>query len=500
MHTIDWQKRAQKFIPNITNFIEGRCLNIPNGHSIDKYSPRDGRLLYELPIGTQKEIEQAVSSARRAFRDKRWRGIPLHERQDVLNKFADLIDTHRETFGLYESLDAGKPISQALGEVPMASGLIREAVNSAERLFSPYVSDLAYCTYNLRNPVGVVGAIIPWNYPLMIAALKIGPALIMGNSLILKPSEYTSLSAGFLAVLAVEAGIPPGVLNIVNGAGPTVGASLALHPDVDLLSFTGSSGTGKQMQIAAGQSNMKRLLLECGGKSPYIVFDDCPTDLDMLADDIIGRAFQNQSQNCMAGSRLLMQQGIKEKLLAKILDKIKHHVPKDILDPSTIFGAMIHEAHLNKVLAYINSGKKEGATLIHGGNRVNVETGMSSEGFYVEPTIFDDVTPCQKIAREEIFGPILSILTFNSEQEAVDLANNSPFGLAAYVATENIGRVERLSKEINAGSIMFLATSEPVNCMRELGREGRGESGYGVEGGMLGLASYSVNTSVHKWT
>ena len=192
----------------------------------------------------------------------------------------------------------------------------------------------------------------------MIAALKIGSALIMGNSLVLKPSEYTSLSAGYIAALALEAGIPPGVLNVVHGIGQTVGAALALHSDVDLLSFTGSSATGKLMQIAAGQSNMKRLLLECGGKSPYIVFDDCPTDLDMLADDIVATAFQNQSQNCMAGSRLLIQNSIKETLLPKIIEKAQQYIPQDTLDPKTTFGAMIHEAHLNKVLAYIDSGEE----------------------------------------------------------------------------------------------------------------------------------------------
>jgi acyl-CoA reductase-like NAD-dependent aldehyde dehydrogenase len=299
----------------------------------------------------------------------------------------------------------------------------------------------------------------------------------------------------------LEAGVPPGVLNLVHGAGHTVGATLARHRDVGLLSFTGSSATGKQIQIAAGQSNMKRLILECGGKSPYIVFDDCPADLDMLAADIVGTAFQNQSQNCMAGSRLLIQESIKEKLLPKIIEQTAQFIPQDPLDPNTTFGAMIHQTHMEKVLAYIDSGDKEGATRIVGGKRVHVDTGSKeSDGFYIEPTIFDNVNPQQKIAQEEIFGPVLSVLTFNTEQEAIELANDSCYGLAAYVATENMGRAQRLAHDINAGTVMFMSGSTPVASFRELGKEGHRESGFGVEGGLFGLASYSLSTSVHQWT
>ena len=500
MSAIDWRQRAQNIDLNIRNLIEGKYGAGTQSEIFQKYSPRDGNLLYQVSVGTSAEIELAIASAKQAYSDKRWRGLSLYQRQAALRKLADLIDSHQDTFSLYECLDAGKPITQAQGEVAMASDILRDAADDAKQLVSPYVADGAYCTYQLRKPVGVVGAIIPWNYPLVIAALKIGSALIMGNSLVLKPSEYTSLSAGYLAALALEAGIPPGVLNVVHGVGQTVGAALAYHRDVDLLSFTGSSATGKQMLIAAGQSNMKRLLLECGGKSPYLIFDDCPADLDMLAADIVFKAFQNQSQNCMAGSRLLIQASIKEKLLPKVIEQAAQFIPQDPLDPDTTFGAMIHEAHMNKVLAYIDNGEKEGATLIHGGKRIHVDTSGDGEGFYVEPTIFDNVNPGQKIAREEIFGPVLSVLTFSTEQEAIKLANNSCFGLAAYIATENMGRIQRLSQDINAGSVMFLTTSEPSDCMREFGREGHRESGFGAEGGMLGLESYSLNTSVHQWT
>ena len=501
MTTIDWHQRAKNADLTIHHIIEGEHIEPTPGETIQKYAPRDGSLLYPLSVGTTADMERAIASAKQAHKDKRWRGLPLHQRQTALRKLADLMDAHQNTFALYECLDSGKPITQALGEVIQASGMLREAAEGADKLFSAYTADGAYCAYQLRKPVGVVGAIIPWNYPLVIAALKIGPALIMGNSLVLKPSEYTSLSAAYLGTLALEAGIPPGVLNVVHGIGQTVGATLAHHPDVDLLSFTGSSATGKQIQIAAGQSNMKRLLLECGGKSPYLIFDDCPTDLDMLAADIVATGLQNQSQNCMASSRLLVQDSIKEKLLPKLIEQAAQFVPQDPLDPNTIFGAMIHEAHMNKVLAYIDSGEKEGATRIAGGKRVHVDTGnVDSEGFYIEPTIFDDVNPQQKIAQEEIFGPVLSVLTFNTEQEAIELANNTSYGLAAYVATENMGRAQRLSQDLNAGTIMFTSSSTPAPCFRELGKEGHRESGFGIEGGLLGLTSYSLSTSVHQWT
>ena len=501
MTATDWHQRAQNTHFSIHNIIDGKQVKPTPGEAFQKYAPRDGSLFYQFPVGSPTEMEQAVASAKQAYQDKRWRGLPLHERQAALRKLADLVDSDQDTFALYGCLDAGKPISKALGEVTTASGMLREAADGADKLFSPYAADGAYCAYQLRKPVGVVGAIIPWNYPLMIAALKIGPALVMGNSLVIKPSEYTSLSAAHLATLALEAGIPPGVLNIVHGIGQTVGTALAHHRDVDLLSFTGSSATGKQIQIASGQSNMKRLLLECGGKSPYLIFEDCPEDLDMLAEDIAFTAFQNQSQNCMAGSRLLIQDSIKEKLLPKVIEQAAQFVPQDILDPHTNFGAMIHEAHMNKVLAYIDSGAKEGATLVAGGKRVHIDTGtIDSEGFYIEPTIFDNVNPKQKIAQEEIFGPVLSVMTFSTEEEAIALANDSCYGLAAYVATENMGRARRLSQDINAGSVMFVSSSTPTACYRELGKEGHRESGFGAEGGLLGLASYSLTTSVHQWT
>ena len=500
MIPIDWHQRAEQADLSINHCIEGELVALTEGETIDKISPRNGSLLYSLPVGTPTEVERVITSARQAYQDKRWRGLALHQRKAVLNKLADLIDENQDTFALYECLDAGKPITQALGEVQQASGMLRETADSADKLFSPYQADGSYCAYHLHKPVGVVGAITAWNYPLIIAIVKLGPALIMGNSLVLKPSEHTSLSTGFLAVLALEAGVPPGVFNVVHGAGHTVGSALAHHHEVDLLSFTGSSATGKQIQIAAGQSNMKRLLLECGGKSPYLIFDDCPGDLDKLATSIVSQAFHNQSQNCMASSRLLIQASVKEKLLPKIIEQTAQRIPQDPLNPDTTFGALIHEAHINKVLAYIDRGEQEGATRICGGKRVHVDTGTKTEGFYIEPTIFDQVNPQQKIAQEEIFGPVLSVIAFNTEEEAIALANNTCYGLATYIATENMGRAQRLSQEIQAGFMMITSTSTPVDCFRDIGKEGHRQSGFGPEGALPGLLSYSLSTAVHQWT
>lgn len=501
METSNWHLRAKVTDFSAYSVIDGKNSCSIGQKSVNKYSPRDGSLLYKIPFGKTEHASEAVKIARESFRDKRWRGSSLHHRKAIIRKLANLVEVNQETFALYECLDTGKPISQALGEVIEASAILRDAADGADKLFSPYFADGNYCAYQLRKPLGVVGAIVSWNYPLVLAALKIGPALIMGNSLVLKPSECASLSAGYLATLALEAGVPPGVFNVVQGAGHVVGSTLAKHPDVDLLSFTGSSKIGKQIQMAAGQSNMKRLLLECGGKSPYLVFDDCPEDLDAIATDIVSMAFHNQSANCIAGTRLVIQDSIKEELLSKVIEQAASKIPQDPLDPDTTFGAIINEAHMNKVLAFIENGKRQGAHVVHGGSRVMVKAPEACEtGFYIEPTIFDHVDPQQSLAREEIFGPVLSVFTFNDEAKAIELANSSSFGLAAYLATENAGRAHRLSQEINAGLIMVVATSEPSDSYHEIGKEGLRESGFGIEGGLQGLNSYSAAVAVHQWS
>ena len=496
MSTTDWLMKAKNTDLRIRNFIDGHYSDTPSGDSlISKYSPRDGSLLYQFSAGVEADVDQAVASAKAALDDGRWSRISVHQRKKVLFKLADLLEVHKEELALYECLDVGKPISNALnGDIPGAADAIRVAAEGSDKLFSSSYSDGPGPTlaYHVRKPVGVVGAIVGWNFPLSLAATKIGPALAMGNSVVLKPSEFSSLSAGRLAELAVEAGMPPGVFNVIHGAGATVGVPLAQHDDVDLLTFTGSSATGKQIMIAAGQSNMKRVMVECGGKSPYLVFEDCPDDLDVVAANIAGSAFSNQGEVCSAGTRLLIHESMKDRLLPKVIEKAKAIVAGDPLDPSSTFGCMINEAHMEKVLRYIKSGEEEGATLILGGNRVREESG----GFYIEPTIFDSVDPKQKIAQEEIFGPVLSVFTFRDEAEAIALANSTCFGLAAYVATTDIARSQRLGQRLHAGCIIVLSTSTPQGGGVGPGNEAQKQSGFGVETKLAGLASYTVSSTM----
>ena len=507
MTTINWSMRARDTDLRIRNFMEGDHVShsVDNNTIVDlgenpvtKYSPRDGRLLYTFPAGDSTDVDRAVASARQAFENGSWRTLPCYQRKAVLTTLADLVETHKEELALLECLDVGKPISSALDDIAFVVGCLKSTAEMADKLRSASGADGGNFSYQLRKPIGVVAGIVGWNYPLVLAIQKIAPALVMGNSLVLKPSEFSSLSASRLAALAIEAGVPPGVFNVVHGRGTTVGAALAHHPDVDMLTFTGSSATGKQMMIAAGQSNMKRLMLECGGKSPYIVFDDCPDDLDFIAADIVETAFPNQGERCSAGTRLLIQESIKEKLLPKIIEHTKKIIPLDPLNPDTTFGALINETQLNKVLAYIDSGKEEGAELIYGGQRVEVTTEeTASQGYYLQPAIFDNVNPQQRIAQEEIFGPVLSIFTFKDEEEAIQLANNSSFGLAAYIATENLGRANRLAQSLDAGLIVIVGTASPSAGGIDLGVEPHKESGFGMEGGLAGLTAYTVSSSVH---
>ena len=495
MKSDNWHHRVKEFDLVVRNFIDGSYCECRGRNTLAKYSARDGKWLYELKIGDGQEVEQAVANAKVAVGEGRWSRLPVGERKAVLLKLADLIDAHKEEFALYECLDVGKPISNALkADVPSAAAAIRSAAEGADKLFSLAYSDGPgpNLAYQMRKPVGVVGAIVGWNFPLSLAATKVGPALAMGNSIVLKPSEFTSLSASRLAELAFEAGVPAGVFNVVNGVGETVGAALANHNAVDLLSFTGSSATGKQLLMSAGRSNMKRLMLECGGKSPYLVFEDCPEDLDAVAANLVSRAFHNQGEVCSAGTRLLIQEGIKDRLLPKIIERAKAMVPGDPFDRATTFGALMNEAHMEKVLGYIENGRGEGAEIILGGNRVRHSTG----GFYVEPTIFDNVDPKHRIAQEEIFGPVLSVFTFRDEAEAIELANDTCFGLAAFVATTDLARSQRLGQRLNAGSIVILGSSGPQGGGVSPGSEAHKQSGFGVESSLAGLASYTLSSTL----
>ena len=488
----NWHQRVRDTQFQVRNLIGGE-FSEPSGSPIEKYAAYNGELLYQFGGGSAAEVDLAVASAREAFSDGRWRNKPVYERQAVLHKLADLVEENREQLGLYESLDVGKPITAGLNDdIGRTLHQLRGAAKGLDNLLQPSGVRGNDIAYQHRKPHGVVGAIVGWNYPLTLAASKVGPALAMGNSLVLKPSEFTSLSAVRLAELALEAGVPPGVFNVVHG-GAAIGGALAMHMDVDMLTFTGSSATGKKIMVAAGQSNMKRVHLECGGKSPYLVFDDCPDDLDWMAQELVGAAFPNQGALCISSTRLLIQEGIKERLMDKIVEHTAKIKPADPLDPNTSFGAIMNEAHMNKVLGYVDRAAADGARHLYGGEQVLRNTG----GFYLTPAVFDNVEPNSCIAQEETFGPLVSAISFKDEAEALAIANNSTFGLAAYVATTNLSRGHRVAQNLNAGIVLVSGDAVDANDFVNLGIEPQRQSGMGFEGGRGGLEAYSVVSAIH---
>jgi len=407
-------------------------------------------VLAQVASCDQADAERAVASARAAFEAGSWAKLAPAKRKAVLIRFADLLEANREGLALLETLDMGKPIgdSQAV-DIPGAARALRWSGEAIDKIYDEVAAtphdQLGLVT---REPVGVVAAIVPWNFPLMMACWKLGPALATGNSVVLKPSEKSPLTAIRIAQLAIDAGIPAGVLNVLPGYGHTVGKALALHMDVDTLVFTGSTRVAKQLMIYAGESNMKRVWLEAGGKSPNIVFADAP-DLQAAAQAAAGAIAFNQGEVCTAGSRLLVERSIKERFLPMVVEALKGWKPGNPLDPATNVGALVDTQQLNTVLGYIDAGRQAGAQVLIGGQRTLEETG----GLYVEPTIFDGVDNAMKIAQEEIFGPVLSVISFDSAEEAVAIANDTPYGLAAAVWTADLSKAHRTARALRAGSV-----------------------------------------------
>jgi acyl-CoA reductase-like NAD-dependent aldehyde dehydrogenase len=449
-----WHARAAALKINGDAFIDGRYQPAVLGERFDCLSPIDGRLLARVAACDTADADLAVTAARRAFEQRVWAGQTPGERKRVLQRFADLLLEHRDELALLETLDMGKPIADSMTvDIPATARCIAwyaEAIDKVYDEVAPTGEDaLALIT---RQPVGVVAAIVPWNFPLIMAAWKIGPALAAGNSLILKPSEKSPLSAIRIAELASAAGIPDGVFNVLPGYGHTVGKALALHMDVDCVAFTGSTRTGKLMLQYSGQSNMKRVWLECGGKSPNIILADCP-DLDRAAASAASAIFFNQGEMCSAGSRLIVEAGVRDAVLEKILAAARGFEPGDPLDPATRLGAIVDETQLNTVLRYIESGRSEGGQVLTGGRQALTE----SKGYYVEPTVFGDVRPEMRIAREEIFGPVLAAMTVADAEEAVRVGNSVIYGLAAAVWTRDITRAHRMARALRSGLVY-------VNC------------------------------------
>ncbi|WP_421709299.1 aldehyde dehydrogenase [Algihabitans sp.] len=435
-------------------FIGGRYVDAASGETFDCISPVDGRVLTQVAACGTEDVDRAVKAARAAFESGAWRDMAPARRKAKLLKFAELIKAHHDELALLETLDMGKPIGDSHAiDVPATVNCIRWYAEAADKIYDEVApTDPKILAMIRREPVGVVAAIVPWNFPMIMAAWKIGPALASGNSLILKPAEQSSLSAIRIAELAAEAGIPEGVFQVVPGLGEQAGKALGLHEDVDAIAFTGSGEVGKLLLQYSGQSNMKRVALECGGKTPHIVLADT-SDLDQAAEAAAWGIFFNQGEVCNAGSRLLVQESIKDALMEKLLNISRSIKVGNPLDPKTKMGAIVDRDQMDKVLRYIGIGQQEGAQLVLGGQQVQTAEG----GYYVEPTVFDRVDNKMTIAREEIFGPVLSTLTFKDAEEGLKIANDTVYGLAAAVWTKNIDTAHKMARGLRAGSVW-------VNC------------------------------------
>lgn len=451
---IEWQDKATNLDIRAQLLIDGKLVDALSGKTFASISPGDGRHLADVACGGLEDVDRAVAVARKAFEDGRWSGQAPAERKLVLRRFADTIRAHRDELALLETLDMGKPIADSTSiDVRAVSNCFDWYGEAIDKIYDE-IAPTAHNTIALitKEPLGVVAAVVPWNFPMLMASWKVAPALATGNSVILKPAEQSSLSAIRLAELALEAGIPPGVFNVVTGNGPEVGRALGLHMDVDGLFFTGSTQVGKYFMEYSAQSNLKRLGLELGGKSPNVILSSY-RDTEHAATTSAQSAFFNQGEMCTCPSRLVVERSIHDEVLETLVKVAKTFVPGNPLDPSTNMGALVDERHTDRVMQFVDFARKDGADIATGGSR----TRQSSGGCYVEPTIFSNANNGMRVAQDEIFGPMLTVIAVEDVDEAIKVANESCFGLASAVWTDDLATVHKVSKGIRAGLVY-------VNC------------------------------------
>lgn len=486
----DIAERLARLAPPSRAVIDGDLVEAVSGATFHNVSPCNGQVLNLVTACQAEDVERAIAGARAAFEDGRWRDQGPREKKAVLFRLAELMERDADELALLESLDVGKPISDARNvDIPLAINTCRWYAEALDKVYGEVgASPADRLSYAVHEPLGVIGAIVPWNFPLHMAMWKVAPALAMGNSVVLKPAEQSPLSALKLGELALEAGLPRGVLNVVPGLGGVAGEALALSMDVDMIAFTGSGPVGRRLMEYSARSNLKRVSLELGGKSPQIVFADCP-DLEAAAQAAAWGVFYNQGEVCTAASRLLVEASIKDAFLERVVAVAKGMTVGDPLDPSTQFGAMVSERQMNTALDYIATADSQGARRVLGGQRVRQETG----GFYVEPTIFDQVRPDHTLAREEVFGPVLGVMSFESEGEAMRLANDTVYGLAAGLWTADVSRALRGARRLKAG-LVWVNGWDACDITMPFG--GFKQSGFGRDRSLHALHKYADLKSV----
>ncbi|XP_065042395.1 aldehyde dehydrogenase family 2 member C4-like [Musa acuminata AAA Group] len=462
-------------------FINGCFVDAVSGKTFETRDPRTGGVIADIAAGDKEDVDLAVNAAREAFDHGKWPRMSGFERGRIMMKYADLIDQHAEELAALECLDAGKLfLLNKILDVPGASNMVRYYAGAADKIHGETLKMSGeFQGYTLREPIGVVGHIIPWNFPTIMFFFKVAPALAAGCTMIVKPAEQTPLTALYYAHLAKQAGIPDGVLNVVTGFGHTAGAAITAHMDVDKVSFTGSTEVGRLVMEAAARSNLKSVSLELGGKSPVIIFDDA--DVDMAVDLARKAIFFNKGEICVAGSRVYVQEGIYDEFVRKIAESSKNWIVGDPFDAHVHQGPQVDKKQFEKVLKYIDHGKREGATVLTGGKP------CGEKGFYIEPTIFTDVKDDMLIAKDEIFGPVMSLMKFKTIEEAIERANNTRYGLAAGIVTKDLNIANRVSRSIRAGIIW-------INCYFAFDDDcpfgGYKMSGFGRDSGMHALEKY----------
>ncbi|MGE5414949.1 MAG: aldehyde dehydrogenase family protein [Syntrophomonadaceae bacterium] len=469
-------------------FINGNFVPSRSGRRFETVNPATGETIAEVAEAGTEDLDRAIASARQAIESGPWAAMKPRQRGRILQRAAELLSASAEEFGRVETLDNGKPIFESAKiDMPAAAECLAYFGESADKLYGdthPSRPDAMLMT--VREPVGVVGAITPWNFPLLQAMWKIAPALALGNAVVLKPASVTPLTALMFADLLVEAGLPPGAFHVVPGPGPVIGRAMAEHPGIDKISFTGETETGKSI-LRAAAGTVKRVSMELGGKSPNVVFADA--DLDAAAKGAINAIFYGKGELCSAGSRLLVEESAHDALMEKVVERAKKMTPGDPLDPKTRLGSLVSEKQRQNVARYVDSGRKEGARLVAGGNPVSI----GGKGAFFEATVFDGVTPQMTIAREEIFGPVLATLTFKGEPDAVAVGNSTIYGLAAAVWSRDIKKALRTARALKAGTVWINAYNlyDPG-----LPFGGYKQSGFGRERGHYALEEYTQVKSI----